>query len=378
MNPLASLAREGEEVVALGRSLADGDVPSPGDMADASLLAPMRGAPHDPVHHAEGDPLVHTHMVARELVRLPDFSDLSEPHRLALALAVLLHDCAKPETAVVTDGRVSHPNHAPKGARKARAALYAAGLDPAVREGVAALCRRHMQPHHALRSRESDVALLRWLAATSLDVPARLMLLLAEADAKGRHAPKGDDSAALLRDFAVEHDVLDRPWPFPDATARLACCRDEDRDPRFPTGVPEAGPVVTILCGLPGSGKSTLATDLDAERISVEDLMATMERGRAVQAAKERLRQALRDGRDAIWDATMLTRMLRRQIVGLAEDYGARARILVHEVPETVRAGRNRERSSPVPDAAVADMARAWEMPGWDEALYLEGRPIRL
>ncbi|MEM8664842.1 MAG: ATP-binding protein, partial [Pseudomonadota bacterium] len=183
----------------------------------------------------------------------------------------------------------------------------------------------------------------------------------------------------LLRVFAQEYDVLDRPWPFADETARLECCRDRDRDPRFATGTPQQGPTVTILSGLPATGKSTLAAALDAQRISIEDLMdGGMERGSAVQAGRERLRQALRERRDAVWDATMLTRTLRRQLVSLAEDYGARCVIRVCELPQRERAARNAERANPVPDAAVAGMLTAWEMPTFDEALVIEGRPARL
>ena len=139
---------------------------------------------------------------------------------------------------------------------------------------------------------------------------------------------------------------------------------------------------MTVLSGLPASGKSTLARAMEAEgaaRISVEDrLDAGEERGRAVQDAKEALRAALREGRDAVWDATMLTRTLRRQVLGLAEKYGARTRILAVELPETERAARNAARDRPVPDDAVAGMLRAWEMPTADEALWVEGRPARL
>ena len=382
VNPLAALRREGESVIELADRVARGDVPSADELANAALLTPMRGAPHDPVHHAEGDPLVHTHMVVEELVRHRDYADLTESRRLVLALAALLHDVAKPETAQVTDGRVSHPNHAPRGARRARATLYAAGLDASLREGVASLCRRHMQPHHALASRDGDTALLRWMAAASLEVPMRLLLMLAETDARGRRAPKSDDSASLLADFAAEHDLLERPWPFADRQARLDCCRDGSRDPRYASGVPEKGPLVTILSGLPGSGKSTLAHRLaadGAERVSVEDLIRSgVDRGTAVQTAKERLRQALREGRDALWDATMLTRAPRRQIVGLAEGYGARTRIVCIELPATERAARDAEREhGGVPDAAIAAMLRSWELPTHDEALIVDGRPER-
>ncbi|MEM8662778.1 MAG: hypothetical protein AAGF49_01485, partial [Pseudomonadota bacterium] len=130
---LADHRAAGEELIALCDEICGAGVPPLGALAQARLLAPMKGAAHDPVHHAEGDPLVHTHMVVEALLALEEFGALKAHERQVMVLAALLHDSAKPETAVVVDGRVSHPSHAPRGARKARAALYAAGLDPSLR-----------------------------------------------------------------------------------------------------------------------------------------------------------------------------------------------------------------------------------------------------
>ena len=378
MSPLAALRREGEEVVSLARRILDGEDLRASELAGASLLAPMVGAPHDPVHHAEGDPATHTAMVVRGTVDHPAFDGLPGPHRFALVLAALLHDCAKPETTDVVDGRVGHPGHSSRGAKKARSSLYAAGVDPWVREAVATLCRRHMQPHHALE-RGDDVSLLRWVAAISVEVPFRLLTVLAHADATGRLPARNPEVPALLEAFAEEHGVLDGPWEFADANARRSCFRDEDRDPRWPTGVPEEGPTLTVTSGLPGSGKSTFARAVEADggvRLSVEDAMDRgVERGTAVQECKERLRVALREGRDVVWDATMVTRPMRGGVLGIGESYGARTRIVSVEVPESERHARNAARREPVPDAAVVGMIRSWDVPTYDEALDVEGRP---
>jgi len=379
---MAALVRAGDEVRAMAERIATGEVPSERELCETHLLAPLAGAPHDPVHHAEGDPLVHTAMVVRELVGLDGFAALGADARVALALAALLHDVAKPETAIENGTRVSHPNHAPRGARKARAALHAAGLDAAVRECAVSLCRRHMQPHHALARQGDDIGLLRWLAAVSLEMPVRLLLLLATADARGRRPGRSDDAIALLHDFAADHDLLDPCFPFTDRHARLSCCRGGTRDPRFATQVPEEGALVSVLSGLPGSGKSTRARELEAcgaVRISVEELIhAGLDRGTAVQRAKETLREALRQGRDAVWDATMITRAPRRQIASLAEGYGARVRMLALEVPLGERARRVAVRGTDVPEKVLVNMLRSWELPTYDEALIVEGRPERV
>ena len=60
---------------------------------------------------------------------------------------------------------------------------------------------------------------------------------------------------------------------------------------------------MSVLSGLPGSGKSTRARELEASgavRIGVEELIGTgLDRGTAVQRAKETLREALENGRQS-------------------------------------------------------------------------------
>lgn len=59
-------------------------------------------------------------------------------------------------------------------------------------------------------------------------------------------------------------------------------------------------------------------------------------------------------------------------------DGTVRTVIRVAELPEAECAARNRARPDPIPDTAVTGMLSAWEMPVWDEALVIEGRPPRL
>ena len=89
-------------------------------LADSGLLefvlpevAAMRGVEQSPDHHPEGDVFVHTMMCLEKLD--------PKVHGGALALAVLLHDVAKPMTAETRpDGRITFYGHCEKGAEVAR------------------------------------------------------------------------------------------------------------------------------------------------------------------------------------------------------------------------------------------------------------------
>jgi hypothetical protein len=58
----------------------------------------MHGVPQSPVHHAEGDVAVHTQMVLAELMKLPEYSELSEQQKEILWAAALMHDVEKRST----------------------------------------------------------------------------------------------------------------------------------------------------------------------------------------------------------------------------------------------------------------------------------------
>ena len=85
----------------------------------------MIGCPHDAVFHAEGDPWVHTGMVAAALEAGDGFGDLPAARQEILRLAAWLHDIAKPMTTIVEFDealqreRVRQPRHAALGAMMA-------------------------------------------------------------------------------------------------------------------------------------------------------------------------------------------------------------------------------------------------------------------
>jgi predicted kinase len=84
--------------------------------------------------------------------------------------------------------------------------------------------------------------------------------------------------------------------------------------------------------------------------------------------ARERAREHLRAAEPFVWDATNLSRSLRKNVVSLCYDYGARVRLVHVEAPLEVVLARNRARERPVPDAVIDRLLRRWEIPQPTEA----------
>jgi poly(A) polymerase len=110
----------------------------------------MRGVEQSPEHHPEGDVFAHT---------LSCLAKVEKRHGEALALAVLLHDVAKPLTqARRPDGRITFHGHCEEGAALARAICRRLRRSREVGERVAWLVEHHLRHIHV---REMRVATLR-------------------------------------------------------------------------------------------------------------------------------------------------------------------------------------------------------------------------
>ena len=69
-----------------------------------------------------------------------------------------------------------------------------------------------------------------------------------------------------------------------------------------------------------------------------------------------------------VWNATNITRLLRRQLINLFAGYGARVRIVYVDAPLEVILRRNRARPDPVPERVIARMLEQFELPDPTEA----------
>ena len=102
-----------------------------------------------------------------------------------LRLACLVHDIAKPRTAVEQEGRLRFPLHGPRGAELLEERLGAIGFEPASVAFVASMVRYHLRPGEFARAwPPTDRALRRFARDVEGQVTPLMLLQLADGMAK--------------------------------------------------------------------------------------------------------------------------------------------------------------------------------------------------
>ncbi|MYH67329.1 MAG: HD domain-containing protein, partial [Dehalococcoidia bacterium] len=103
------------------------------------------------------------------------------PLQHLLRLSCLVHDIAKPRTAVVREGKLRFPRHGPVGAELLEGRLAALGFEQASIEFVTTMVRYHLRPGEFARSwPPTDRALRRFARDLSGETLPLLLLQLAD------------------------------------------------------------------------------------------------------------------------------------------------------------------------------------------------------
>lgn len=172
-------------------------------------LVPMATCPQDPEWHPEGDVWTHTLMVVDEARQR--ITDLERGPAVAVMIAALCHDIAKPTTTAVIDGRIRSPGHEEAGVGPTALVLDRLNLHSIdgydVRRTVLGLVANHLKPSafHKAPTPVSDGAFRRLAQKVDLELLARL----AKADCHGRL--RAFDCSAMdwflerARSLGVEH-----------------------------------------------------------------------------------------------------------------------------------------------------------------------------
>lgn len=134
------------------------------------------------------------------------------------------------------------------------------------------------------------------------------------------------------------------------------------------------------MSGLPGAGKDAWISRYqpDCPQVSLDQIRedigckTTGNQGAVVQAARERARIFLRSGTDFVWNATNVSREIRRQVVDLAVGYDAHVRIIYVEATRAELFEQNRARPAIVAPAAIERLLDRWEVPDVTEADVVE------
>jgi predicted kinase len=339
----------------------------------------LAGCPQDPIFHAEGDVWIHTRMVCEALAESADWRDLPAQERHIVFAAAVLHDVAKPEcTRTEPDGRISSRGHSRRGSVMSRGILWRQAVPFAVREQVTALVRYHQLPYFLIDSADAN----RMCITASQTARCDHLALLAEADVRGRICQDRQrllDNVALFREYCREQNCLTTPYAFASAHDRFLHFQFPNRPPRQFAHEGFRADVI-LMSGLPGSGKDHHirthlpewpVVSLDAIRGELE-IEPSETQGAVVNRARELAREHLREMRSFVWNATNLSRQLRRGVIDLFADYNARITIRYVEVAEDVLFAQNRQRPAPVPRDVMDRLIDRWETPDRTEAHEVE------
>lgn len=181
------------------------------EMGGLSFFTPLEKfemTPQDPLSHPEGDVWTHTLMCVDEMAQLRT----DEPKRdMALMLAALLHDIAKPATTLICDGAINAPHHAREGAILAQTWLWRITEDKSLIEAVLPLIRHHGIPRKLYRDRADDSDILHLSTQVCIDD----LILVARADFFGRAfneiRPENFEAGEWLYERAKRLGVLSFP-----------------------------------------------------------------------------------------------------------------------------------------------------------------------
>lgn len=400
MNPLVEkMCREEvpfEEVVASWSQL------------DFGLLDEMSATEQDPEWHAEGNVATHTAMVLAEAYNelLDDAMDLDESRRRILLLAAVLHDIAKPITTVRREiggrERVVSPRHAERGRSWLVYRLGHLGISAREIAGVLGLVGFH---HHPRKLVADDQPAYFW-RRLAREADVRLLYHLERADIRGRKHENRENELEVLELFRLECEQLgiwnnDNPWRDweealeaeltllpPERRSRavsLIVSEGERGSSLAPWNawmrtheIRESSKTFTLLVGVSGSGKTTWVHQLPSDTVvvSLDEIRTEVSgnpsdqkhNGRVIQLAKERLREALRQECNIVWEGTNLREDQRRMLIGLAEDYGAFTQIVGFQTMTGILRRRNDMREKPVPANILERQIERIQWPTVDEA----------
>lgn len=355
-----------------------------------SFLTAMSDTPQNPEYHAEGDVYTHTKMVCEELVKTERFWSLPPIKRNILFLSALLHDVGKITCTRLEDGCWTSPGHAQAGALAVRMFLWTeCGLSGEYeamifRESVCTLIRYHSLPAYAILREDGGRALIKAASAGKVlaDFSAELLMMLSEADARGRKCADQDDyleRVLLSGEFAKDMGCFFEPCRFANPYTEFAYMQGRNIMPDAELYDDTWGEVI-IMSGLPGTGKDTFIKNNLAHlpMISLDDIRRELKisptepQGRVADEARKRARELLRNKTPFVWNATNITRVTRSRIVDLISSYWAAAKIVYLETAWEELLNRNGGRKEVVPNAEIMKMLGKLTPPEAFEGQYVE------
>lgn len=369
------------------------------------LLNKLEQTPQDPEWHAEGNVATHTQMVMDAAAKESHLKNNIK----TLNYAAAFHDIAKPITTREREingiKRIVSPRHAPIG--RSYLATHLSGsniITPDDIETIIALVGHH----HDIRKLISDNSPRAKYARLARICNVPLLYHLCRADMLGRTCPDQESQIEQVELFKIQAQewqcwdtnphsgwdtAIKNAFPkHPDLFHQHALAKSIlDYEDGIIKSIHEAIPrafniptntyTTTLLCGPSGSGKSSWIEKNRTNEtiISLDEIRKKItgkrddqsKNGQVMQAAKEALKQALRDKKNIIWDATNTREDGRKWVINLAKDYGAHTKIITIQSPINELIKRNKKRQHPIPLKALMHQIERMEWPHLDEAHHV-------
>ena len=354
--------------------------------------------------HAEGNVAIHTEMVLNELYQLlrTEAAHISGTNRQILILSALLHDIAKPITTrqkeIAGETCIVASKHEEIGASYLATKLIELPLKHTSIVAIMGLVGFHQIPKLLVIKNKSDSDYLH----LALHADLALLYWLELADMKGRICEDLDQQIALLalfKLFAEEYQLWEKKDPSQSLLSNIQIKPSYNEQiylngyaiRQLATGListPEEAVAknyqaaqayshLYVMCGISGSGKSTwIAQHLpEFEVISLDDIRTELNgkrsnqknRGQVLQLAKLRLKTALANKRNVVWDATNIRKDFRKIICDFGINYGALITIVTFQMKESSLRKNNKDRQHAIGDDIITSQLDKLEWPSFIE-----------
>lgn len=349
----------------------------------------LENTPQSAKWHSEGNVLIHTNMVMEKALAIALKME-NRDDGISVYLGGLLHDFGKPEATVVgPDGKCPAHGHEGIGMWKAREFLRKnfPMFGYARREWILSLVEFHGHPKRMAKDGSDDIR----FKQLSLEVNTEQVYHVEVADFTGRIGESADTALQYLEQFkqrCIDLGVWDTYYEIPNskdiphAAYNLARWKilfgnmketDEKKIAECIKKMSQPPFELMILVGAPGSGKTTHVKTLyphvnyismDEERLRLCGTMMDMSRNQeAYDICFAKLQYAMRNRVNTIWDATSVTRKLRKRLIETARQNGALVSIVIFDLPLEVIQARNAGRDRIVPPEIVEDYYKRIQSP---------------
>lgn len=332
----------------------------------------------DKIWHQEGNVLIHTNMVLEKAYEICKSSNLSFEQQKNIYFGCLLHDFGKPFTTFTKDnGKVVAYNHEPVGVPYAREFLkkYFPEFGYARREHILTLVEFHMMPKRLIKDEANDLAFKK----LSYQTDTQELYLLEVADFMGRTGSDNTESLGYLHSFANkcnELGILGKHYDIPN-TSELSNhqyslvrwnilfkgMNESDNINKMKLLTTQTPCELKILIGTPGSGKSTYCKNIfpNVNVISLDEIRKELTGDITDQSQNDlvfstgikRLHNILKNRQSVIWDATSVSRKIRKLLIDTARKYGAFVSMVHFDLPLEVCLERNYKRDRVVPEDII-------------------------